>query len=352
MTIRYTCAECGVSMKIKDSLAGKAGKCPKCNATFVVPSPDAPEPADEDHLLGEEPLDEGWDDEEEEDDDLLDMPMEVTAAPAEPVAEMPPPAARDRKEASETKKATRISPKKKSGRNSGDFDPTDVLFEDDAPADRPPSGVAASRAVLDEGAPAASNMAAMFKDFSPAGGRKRETPAAKSTNVAADLLAKNQEERQKKNQGNPYETTPTDDDEGSELLEQIKGFGRQYGLYVGIGLVLIVGLYFGMNSMLGEDHPMPDLTPVYGTVTRSAGVSMLQITFTPAVEGRVDADAIDQSDGTAYTDSEGYYEIMYARDYPGLPPGRYKVSIIDNGRQVFSDYTEIKDGQDALNFSL
>ena len=41
MTIRYECGECGSILKIKDELAGKPGKCPKCKTRFTVPDPTA-----------------------------------------------------------------------------------------------------------------------------------------------------------------------------------------------------------------------------------------------------------------------------------------------------------------------
>ncbi len=37
MTIKYVCEECGSALNIKDHLAGKPGRCPKCKAEFVVP---------------------------------------------------------------------------------------------------------------------------------------------------------------------------------------------------------------------------------------------------------------------------------------------------------------------------
>lgn len=37
MTIRFTCSECASVLKIKDDLAGTSGRCPKCNAKFIVP---------------------------------------------------------------------------------------------------------------------------------------------------------------------------------------------------------------------------------------------------------------------------------------------------------------------------
>ena len=38
MTIRYECEQCGSTLKIKDDLAGKPGKCPKCKTAFTVPA--------------------------------------------------------------------------------------------------------------------------------------------------------------------------------------------------------------------------------------------------------------------------------------------------------------------------
>lgn len=38
MSIRYECEQCGSVLKIKDDLAGKPGKCPKCKTPFTVPA--------------------------------------------------------------------------------------------------------------------------------------------------------------------------------------------------------------------------------------------------------------------------------------------------------------------------
>jgi hypothetical protein len=38
MTIRYTCAECGAVLNIKDDLAGTMGHCPRCQVEFTVPA--------------------------------------------------------------------------------------------------------------------------------------------------------------------------------------------------------------------------------------------------------------------------------------------------------------------------
>ena len=45
MSIQVTCKQCGVTLKTADSSAGKEAKCPKCQATLVIPMPAAePEP--------------------------------------------------------------------------------------------------------------------------------------------------------------------------------------------------------------------------------------------------------------------------------------------------------------------
>ena len=45
MPIRYKCEQCGATLKIKDELAGKRGKCPKCRTAFRVPEVRTPAPA-------------------------------------------------------------------------------------------------------------------------------------------------------------------------------------------------------------------------------------------------------------------------------------------------------------------
>jgi len=37
MAIEFTCSKCGKKLRAKDELAGKRGKCPKCQTPFTVP---------------------------------------------------------------------------------------------------------------------------------------------------------------------------------------------------------------------------------------------------------------------------------------------------------------------------
>ena len=46
MPITVTCEQCGKTLRVKDELAGRRGKCPGCKAVLVVPAADAPAPAE------------------------------------------------------------------------------------------------------------------------------------------------------------------------------------------------------------------------------------------------------------------------------------------------------------------
>jgi hypothetical protein len=45
MPIKFNCPKCGQELNVKDEMAGKQGKCPKCKSTVTVPTPAAPRPA-------------------------------------------------------------------------------------------------------------------------------------------------------------------------------------------------------------------------------------------------------------------------------------------------------------------
>lgn len=405
MTIRIKCSECGVAMKIKDELAGKTGKCPKCKTAFVVPEleqDEETEPAEADgqetseaatddektHASAtasddagpedeydddgdfEDEYDDGeYDDDESDDDDeddLVDMPMELTAAPVTtpPPEAAPPPPARDRKKASETKKGTRLSSKSAKGAKSSgsdEFDPTDVLFEDDGPP-RSSDPIESDTDVPefrpgrvggldddddeDEG-PDRSSMADMFKDFTPAGGRKKHEATVDSTSVAAEALARRAEEKRTKSS----EFDQVEEEEESELVEIAQAIWQQYWMYICGFFVLAVGLYFVSDIMMGSgpESDLPDLVDVEGTVKRGGqAVAGAQLLFLPADE------KTEGSGGTATTDEDGEFYVLYTEDTEGLPPGTYNVTITLQGRTLFGKQGMVirAEDQPPLNFEV
>jgi len=56
--IRYQCEKCSSVLKIKDRLAGTAGKCPKCKTKFQVPEPDGADDDSTDQADSQEELSE------------------------------------------------------------------------------------------------------------------------------------------------------------------------------------------------------------------------------------------------------------------------------------------------------
>ena len=169
-------------------------------------------------------------------------------------------------------------------------------------------------------------------------------------------MARKQEEKQKKNSeaASPYGDSAAADDEGSELVEQLTDFARQYGLYICIGVIAIIGIYYGASSAMGGGSDVPDLTSVYGTITREEGgsVNLLQVTFTPTANVSLNDESNVHGGGSAYTNNEGYYEIIYNGGHKGLPPGKYEVGVFDNGRKLLTNNVEVKSGQGALNIAI
>lgn len=372
MTIKYKCVECGVAMKIKDDLAGQKGKCPKCKASFVIPAPEEETPVEE-VPVPDEPEDEFEDD----DDDDLDMPMEVTAAPVQAPRDEPPPAMqsappRDRKSASETKKATRMSSRpKKPAKKSGGFDPAEFLMEeDDAPAaPAPPAARAAgARPVgrvggLDEEeveqgpAKPKSSMSEMFRDFVPAGEKKQIGTGIASTSLAADALARREEQKQKKNSApdyNPYSQAQEQDEEGTDYAQIAKDLWAQYGLYVGGFLIAFIGIYFVAFSSLASGSDHPPLYSVYGTVTKNgAPVVNADIKFAPADARAPGSDPIMNSGGHEITDAEGEYEVRYNADEWGLPAGKYTVTVTKGMLPLGPPRSiEVKEQSNTINLSF
>lgn len=343
MSIKYKCVECGVSMKIKDELAGTKGKCPKCRTAFQVPG-DVPEEIDSEPDVETEDVEA---EDVEGDDEMLDIPVETT-----PVVDLPPevtpppenvptrPASR-RVEASK-KKATRISS------DSVSSDPTDVLFESDTDA-----GVGVGAGVEGADAAGSASMAELFRDFTPAGGgksnKKKNAGSGVSTaGSAAALLARSAEE--KKTKSSEFDTFDGED-EGQDWKENLKDLWQQFGLYISGFLVVVVGLYFVMMSLTstggGEDIELLDVT---GKIITDGGapVENARVQFLPNdinVKG---------SGASGTTNAQGEFELMYDADTEGAPVGKYKVIILSaDGRTLGTSEQTIRvDGDNYFYLSV
>ena len=366
MPIRYQCDVCGSTLNIKDELAGSAGKCPKCKTAFVVPEP---------ATAGSEE----------------NGASETLPAAAATDATMSNPSAGG----SRSKKATIGKTKAKAKRAADDdFDPMAVLMGDgpSSPTERGgrpssspplsddeiPSDLALDLELGDDDEPdkpiarkAKKRKRVQFDSDDDFDAHSSHSASVTATAMlsggasagAKDLLTRTMEESRARASRIEAEKPRNT---GPGLRDYLNEFGPKAGAYAAGFFVLIFGLYYIMDKMTGGGMPLPDLASVYGTVTLDGQpLEGATIYFTPVQKD----EAIDKQGrhrfraSTAFTDAEGYYELMYTEDIEGAAVTEHRVVITkldDHGRLVTpADYAEfsqhkktVEPGSDQFDFAL
>jgi hypothetical protein len=273
MSIRFKCAECGSSMKIKDELAGTTGKCPKCKTEFVVPAADEKEPVEVSASAATEEKS-GIEDPEDEFQRILmgDSPRETNPR-----------------------------------RRAVDSDAflTSDSADDHSQAD-PPS-------TESESAPVAEGT----------GGK----PKGRSTAEISAMLMKNTAEPTMKKTGRAFGEASNDKEAGrAKINAETRAY---YVKMIGLGAVGVVvlagGLYWLSSNMMGGVK-YPPLARVSGTVTLD-GKPIVggQVSFLPMQEG---LNAPSKGGGSAArTDQKGHYVLYYVQDVPGAVIGKHFVQV-------------------------
>jgi hypothetical protein len=324
MTIRYQCHSCGSKLNIKEELAGTAGKCPKCKTEFTVPgaSPAAPEKA-----------------------------APVAAASAS--KERPP---------AKTKAAAKSRTAAASGQD--DFDPVAFLMDDEPSA----STGSAAPPLSDDEIPA--DLELEIGDDEPPRRRTRSRRRVKmdsddeleigsasesagamlsgaSSGAARDLLTRTVEESRAR-------ASRIDEEEVREPSAAWE-IGREIAVRAlpGILGVLVVAflLYRGIDALMGSGMELPDLGQVSGTVMLDGKpLAGARVTFNP-VKREIEVSEtreIRVRPSTAITDENGYYELNYTQDIPGVAVGDHYVSISkrDGARELapseYGPYSRVK----------
>jgi len=326
MSIRYECEQCGSVLKIKDDLAGKPGKCPKCKTAFTVPA------------LEEE----------------IDSSGEVTAAEGEDKAEP-------------------ILAAPKTGSANDDFDLDAFLLDDgeskpattqarrskqhddDEPLDDEADGsVSPSKGAVkhnsDEGfsirrgpdapesrlkQPAISDHKDDEADELPSSSRRPPgtNPNAPASNIASDLLSMSA----KKGKKTPWNELASEKPQEDEF--DWEGFRREVLKkvvpIVVVGVLLCWGLFRLVNSAMGSKTFVPPLGQVTGTLTINAKpLEGAEIWFYPEKDTLIVDDKkhkVTASQGR--TDAAGRYELTYIGDLKGAVVGTCRVQIVAAGRQ-------------------
>lgn len=327
MAIRFECEQCGSVLKIKDDLAGKPGKCPKCKTAFTVPEVDD-SPADSTEL-------------DEPSHAAVTKPSALKAPSTAPedfdvddfLATDPD---LESKSKSSGKSKSRAAP-------PSDFD-EDALLSDE-PTEKPKGKSKTSSRSSDEGdedevfqirrndqaKPNSSKQSSPPDDDEAPSAQSRRPPgtnaAGTAANMASDLLSKTG----KKGKKGAWSEAAEDAKQESEYdYTDLKNylFKKLIPMVVG-AIVLCVLLYLTASSMFGSKTYLPNLGQVTGTVTLNGSpVANVTVLFHPI---QVSADRADKkkraSSSGGTTTGTGHYELKYSDAAKGAAVGECYIAI-------------------------
>lgn len=361
MSIRYECEQCGSVLKIKEDLAGKPGKCPKCKTPFTVPAA-----AEDSETSGEEPagdLSESAESNPAESrsadsssdfdvdaflssDDDSDVKTKPKAAKrSRPTKDVDPDLSLD--EPDET------SPSKRSKTRSSEEKGTDA-FQIRRGPDAPGKAASAPEPEEDE------------SDGKSASSRRPPgtNPNAHAANIASDLLSKSAKKGKKTNW-----------DEVEAKKKEEPGFDWD-GLWyeartkllpvLGGGAAFLLLVYFFVFPMFGGKSFVPKLGTVTGTVTvNGKPLAGATVWFGPEEKKQESKGKnFKVSASVAQTDANGHYELMYdpQSNLKGAVIGKCRVEIVTPNYAGISDKyyknnansakVEVKAGKQVINLEL
>lgn len=290
MSIRYKCAECGASMKIKDEKAGTTGHCPKCKTEFIVPAPSDAETAEN------------------------EAPSAAEEKPEKRKKKEEPQVAEPQSEESLEDEYQRILMGEDSPGSGGSRKKaidSDAFLSVDPDDDEPP--------------PRPSRSIPSDSDYS------NETPAPKSkakttAEISASLMRNTAEPTLKKTGKGFGESTSDKGEQRKKLDAQSRNYYLQQvaGLAVGV-LIIGGGLYWIMSSMMGSAK-YPPLGRVYGVVTLDGKpLPAATITFQPIADSPDANTKVGASVGIS--DAAGKYEMFYVKDVRGAVVGKHFIQV-------------------------
>ena len=265
MTIRYECSECNSTLKIKDELAGTAGKCPKCKTPFVVPKASGKSTSKKSKAK-----------------------VRASASSDSPPA------------------------------NDDEFDPMDVLLDEKSPK-APPKPIRPRATNKPERQTREVDHAETESD-APGPETTRSGSAAGS---AGNLLIQSG----KKNQTAGGDFDPEAEERAARRAETMKYlFGHYLPIVAGI-LVLTVGVYSVANWLTRTPPEIPPLGTVSGSVLFDGeplvGASVI---FIPVRPDNDNAD-IKPASSDGKTDEQGRFTLDYTGGVRGAAIGMHKVEI-------------------------
>jgi nitrate reductase NapE component len=281
MSIRYTCTQCHVVMKIKEEKAGSKARCPQCKLPFVVPAPGTADGQEADGDSSADP----------------DLPLELT-----PEVEVP-----------------------------------DAVF----PVSQSPSykiqvgkGTAGSAAEDKK-----ASVASLMRDFEATKTKKKSrrsaaevpTLAAQTTGTAADALARAYQQK-RENAANPQPKPAP-----SLLTPERRLAVAYFSKLIPAVLIALLAGYGVYRWMVQDVYNGPPLARVSGVVKKNGlPVEGIGLRFVPRITGD-DVVSSGKSPGkagksssSAKTDASGQFRMMYTALVEGVPIGACTLELSDS----------------------
>ena len=304
MTIRVEC-ECGVTLKIKDELAGKPGKCPKCKAKFTIPELDSAESE------GEEESTSTY-------EDFSSSYEDFSASGGDDSDDASPPPPMSDEEAEE-------------------FDVLSVLMDDKKPKKSSSSRRPARKERKKKrDKPAALNISSDededLSDFmsddaaKPADDAPKARRPPKSKGSAAGSAVELLEARGKRPKKEDFDEYQEPEPFISEAQATMLKYYTQRALPGIVICFLIVGLaYMAADWAMGEGRKLPELGEVEGIVTMDGEpLAGAKVQFHPLAAVRAGS---EKSDSMARTNPEGRFKLRYVAEVMGACTGQHIVFI-------------------------
>ena len=320
MAIRFECEQCGSVLKIKDDLAGKPGKCPKCKTAFTVPElqeGDA-DSADSDAAR----ITSTGTTKAKDDFDVDDFLSHDTSLDSKAKSKSKTAASKSLSDFDEDELLSDEPPVKSKGKRQSASPTSDDETEDEVfQIRRHESKGATSKQTLtpdDDGEEKATSVQARRPPGTNAAGT--------ASNMASDLLAKTG----KKGKKSAWSEAADEGKQESEYdYTDLKNylFKKVAPLTLG-GIVGCYLIFVVMSSMMGGKSNLPELGQVTGTVTLNGKpVESVTVWFHPIQTDKEKSDKLKRASSSGgTTDAAGHYELKYG-DVKGAAVGECEVAI-------------------------
>lgn len=353
MSIRYECEQCGSVLKIKEDLAGKPGKCPKCKTPFTVPA--VSEELEQRELAessavtteGSEPkLPKGSSDSGD------DFDVDAFLSSDDEQETKPSKSRRRDSELDAEQSLGEIddAPKAKRSKSRTDTDSEGDHFQIRRGPDAPDK-LTAARDSDDE-----------IETPTPVRRPPGTNPNAAASNIASDLLSKSAKKGKKTN----WDQVEPEKKDKSEFDWDTLRYEAKTKLLPALGgaAVIFLLLYFVLMPMMGGGGYVPKLGLVTGTVSvNGKPLAFSQVFFHPTERTHeVKGKSFKVTASSGQTDATGHYEMMYDQNNQGVVIGKCRVEVMTtdyNGIQpkYFKNIpdaatVEVKAGKQSIDLDL